>query len=518
MKRGLAVVLALLVVGATVATPVTAASGSSSPIFGPSVSEDMGLLGWSPSNDVVRYGAGQYPGWIVEYEDGRASDLQAWAESSDERTIRSQDTDGNAMLISAPPSDVITTSLLGSDSLRELSYVKHIGVNRKVGVDPLRPGDLKNSETWDKPSGHDFATFWGHSGALEADGAAWKSEINRSGLDDVRQSVDVDEVTETGAGVRYGILDTGLDYKDRLYGARVVAGKNTITNETLNITDPANATASDYEPVADGSDSNHGSWIATMIAGNGSRTNATGIAPDAELVPVKVLGDDGSGSTQDIAEGLEFACAEANVDIVHMSLGSPTPSERIEAEITECLEEEDVSAIVVAAGNSRLTYRYLASPGDAEGVVTVAATDTKALNNSESAYFSNVGPDPQTDKNPTVGTPGMQITAEVADGNVTLSGTSMAAPVTSGLLGLTLEAQPSLEGQPAELRQYLQDHSEGLAEAGETEVGAGRPSAKLLVDDVEPNQTQEEARNDDSKNRDKGNRAISGSFWAGFWG
>jgi subtilisin family serine protease len=160
-----------------------------------------------------------------------------------------------------------------------------------------------------------------------------------------------------------------------------------------------------------------------------------------------------------------------------------------------------------------MTYRYLASPAGQEPVVTVAATDARRLNESESAYFSNVGPDERTGKNPTVGAPGMSITARVADGNVTLSGTSMATPVVSGQIAVTLQAKPGLEGEPAKLKQYLEDHAEPLEQAGVTEVGAGRLDSELLVDDVEPDENQQDARNDPARQRDSANRALSTGFW-----
>jgi subtilisin family serine protease len=516
MTRVVSVLLALLLVSSTAIAPAAGAVDiqESSEIFGESVTSDMGVLGWSPSEDVVRYGSDRNPGWIVHYEDGHGADLEAWANGSTSREIRSHDNASNVMLISAPASDVGLKLLsFSGEHLRDLSYVETIGVNRRVSVDPILPTELKSSDAWSPPAGATLATAGGVYGSFDADGAAWSSEVNTSTMTEVRTTVGADQVAVDGTGVRVAVLDTGLDYDSDLYGTRVPTGKNTISNTTLNVTDLPNATAEDYAAVADGSDSNHGSWVATAIAGNGTGPNATGIAPNATLIPVKVLSDDGSGSTEDIAEGLEYACGEANADVVSMSLGAPFRSERLEGEIQECLENESVSAVVVAAGNSRLTYRYVASPGDADGVVTVAATDARHLNESESAYFSNVGPDPETSKNPTVGAPGMEITAEVADGNVTLSGTSMATPVVSGVAALTLDKHGDLQGQPKELRTQLSETAEPLPSAGTTEVGAGRISAVNAVDDADGNQSQQDARSVTAESRDSGNKALAGSFW-----
>jgi hypothetical protein len=523
MKRTLAsLALVFVMLTATIATPVAAAGGlSPSEKVGASVAEDMGLFtGWNPSEDVQRYGAEDLPGWLVQVDADAASKLETWTNQSEEREIRERGGDGEWLLVSAPPSHVLSGSLSallgGTESLQAKDYVETIGVNRRDSIDPITPTKLEDASAWERPSGLTWARLQG--GALEADGAAWSDEVNRSSIQDVREAVSDDEVTVEGEGIRVAILDTGLDYDSELHGDRVPMAYNAITDERVNVTDPANATASDYEIVADGSSSNHGSWIATMIAGDGAGPNATGIAPNATILPAKVLGDDGSGSTQDIAQGIEWAATEADADIISMSLGSAVPSERLEAEISEALENESVSAVVVAAGNSRLTYRYVASPGDHDPVVTVAATDAKALNDSESAYFSNVGPDPETGKNPTVGSPGMSITATVADGNQTLSGTSMATPVTSGQLAITLQAQPQLDDSPAELMQYLEDHSEPLEQAGVTEVGAGRPDSQRLVDDVEPDADQSEEGNIPAQQRDSANRSLSAGFWGSLLG
>ena len=512
------VLLAVVMVTATVATPVAAAPGSStSAKLGSSVAEDVGWLsGWDAPEDVQRYGAGDLPGWLVQVDAEGESKLEAWANGSEEREIRDAGADGRWFVVSAPPEQVLRVGLLsvltGEETLVAQDYVERVGVNRRTSIDPIRQPALADASEWETPDGYGWARLTS-GGSLSADGAAWSDEVNRSSVQDVRAAVDDDEVSLEGEDVRVAILDTGLDYSEGLHGDRVPMAYNAITGESVTINDTANATAADYELVADGASSNHGSWVATMIAGAGDGENATGIAPNATILPAKVLADDGSGTTADIAEGIEWAASEADADVISMSLGSAVPNERINEAIAEALENESVSAVVVAAGNSRMTVRYLASPAGQEPVVTVAATDTRALNESESAYFSNVGPDPQTAKNPTVGAPGMSITATVADGNVTLSGTSMATPVVSGLVAVTLQANPALEGNPAELQQYLEDHAEPLEQAGVTEVGAGRPDAGNLVNDVEPDQSQADARNDPAQQRDGANRALSAGFW-----
>jgi serine protease AprX len=118
-----------------------------------------------------------------------------------------------------------------------------------------------------------------------------------------------------------------------------------------------------------------------------------------------------------------------------------------------------------------------------------------------------------TDKKPTVGAPGMSVTAATAEGNITLSGTSMATPVVSGSVAKAIAANPSLKGSPADVRAHVKAHADRMENAGTTEVGAGRVNVKRLVENVEPDESQADARNDPAKNRDRANKAIAGSFW-----
>lgn len=513
MKRVLAIVLAVLVVtsASTIGVVAAAPSTSGDDVLADEVRANLGFFGsWSPSDDVVRYGSDGYAGWVVEYENGSESDLRAWTDASTERVIRSHDADSRTMVVSAPASSVLGGSLWSSP-LSEESYVEKIGVNRHVEVDPITPPEHKDKSEWSAPDGWRLATFNGWKGTFEADGAAWDDEVNQSSLADVRTATDVTNVSQNGSGLRVAVLDTGLDYSEDLYKDRVVAGKNVLTNETLNTSKSWQNRS--YDKVYDGSSSKHGSHVSTTIAGNGTGPNGTGVAPGADLVPVKVLGDDGSGTTEQIAQGLEFACGEANVDVVSMSLGSPLESVLIQNEIRECLQDDDVSAVVVAAGNNRMTTRYVQSPGDSRDVITVAASDASSLNSSESAYFSAVGPDPDTDVNPDVAAPGMKVTATVGSENRTLSGTSMATPVVSGHILLALEAQPDLVGNPVELETYLTDRADPMPESGVTEVGAGRVDAGNLVDDVQPANDQVDVQSEDADARDGGNEALSGSPW-----
>lgn len=278
--------------------------------------------------------------------------------------------------------------------------------------------------------------------------------------------------------------------------------------------------ASDFTAIADGN--GHGSWVASAIAGDTANDSYDGMAPAAQLYIAKALGSDGSGSTQDIIEAIEWA-NEKDVDILSMSLGAPVHSETLANELREYVKDGGVA--VVAVGNARQSVRWVASPADVEGVIGVAATNTAPVNESMSAYFSQVGPDPgltdgsngaTRDAMPFVAAPGMKITTKVVSpqGYVTKrthSGTSMATPIVAGSLALLLAEHPELKNNPGQVRARLANTSSPMPLAGETEVGHGMVNVTNLLTNTPPPMTQEEARNIDAQGRDSANRAIKGS-------
>lgn len=149
----------------------------------------------------------------------------------------------------------------------------------------------------------------------------------------------------TGEGITVAVLDTGVntdhvDLKDHLWdggSAYPNHGYNTLEN-SHDITD------------RDG----HGTHCAGTICGDGTSGTHSGMAPDATLMVVKILGDDGKGSIDAIISGVEFA-VEHGADVLSLSVGFAYPSNdasvyTIMRETFENTLEMDIVASV-AAGN-----------------------------------------------------------------------------------------------------------------------------------------------------------------------
>lgn len=149
----------------------------------------------------------------------------------------------------------------------------------------------------------------------------------------------------TGKGVLVSVLDTGVntehvDLKDHLWdGGEEYPnhGYNTLNN------------SHDVNDIF-----GHGTHCAGTICGDGTSGIKTGIAPEATLMCIKVLGDNGEGSIDAIVSGVEFS-VEHGADLLSLSLGSSFPNtytNEIYRSVFENLLEFDILA-VVAAGNDK---------------------------------------------------------------------------------------------------------------------------------------------------------------------
>ncbi|ELY97143.1 peptidase S8 and S53 subtilisin kexin sedolisin [Natrialba asiatica DSM 12278] len=280
---------------------------------------------------------------------------------------------------------------------------------------------------------------------------------------------------------------------------------------------------SDWSPVADGD--GHGSWCAAMIGAHPDNALYRGIAADApvDFYVAKALADDGSGSTQSIAEAIDWMDNQG-VDVINLSLGSQFYNEVIDDAIQSFLDNGG-SAVAVAAGNDRQVSRWINSPSDSANVVTVAATTNEAPEDASVGYFSNVGPsdgvsnlsDGKTrGETVDIAAPGIDIEAMYPSSTGipktrTLTGTSMATPAVTGAIALLLASEPSLKGDHEEIKTRLKETAEPIPAAGETEVGAGMPRVDRLLADDRDGPTQSEAVELPAATRDRANETMTGS-------
>ena len=451
--------------------------------------EFTGFLAGVPEDHVRTYGLDSNPGFIavLDSDDSDAfSKIQDWADDESRELVKEYP-DSDRALVAAPLHHIVSDGFAQSSNLLATrDYVESIAVDVEMQI-PEEPSPLREDGEVEHPDPF-FIDGFG-----SGDGVAYREDIDGGTLSDAREVIDADQVAEEGSDVTVAVLDDGVD--DTVFGDRLVL------NENLTDTDTPE------------SDSGHGTWVAEAIAGNPDDEELEGVAPSVDLQNIKVLTEDG-GSTADVAEGVRIAAREG-VDVINMSLGAPMHSPEVGQAMEEALEEHEVSAIVVAAGNSRQTTRWVNSPAsfahELDGVITVGATTVDGPEEAQSAYFSSVGKhDGYTDFSGgetrggtvTVGAPGTEIEAP----SDTLSGTSMAAPLVSGCLAIGVEVlSPTRE----EVEDLLEDSSEPAPSCGVTEIGWGLVNVENIVNGIETDEFQDEVRESGAESRDAANNRLS---------
>lgn len=502
--------------------------------------------GFSTSEGVVTHGSG-LPGWYVTYdtdENDSYANLEAWIDASDDRRELTHDADDGLVLVAAPGEHVYQAGTFGDvDGLAGKSYVESIEIEQRVElVEPVSPKTSDQVEQDNEPgktakalakmNGGDFGTS-----PDGKPGVAYDDDVNRTDMGDVKQAIDADSTSlpasADGSRVTAAYLDTGATVgtagttRGVVWGngtagstPRITHGKNFVANTTIN------RTSGNYSAIEDGN--GHGSYVAARSAGAaGGSERLRGPLYRSDVAIGKVLSDSGSGSIENIRRGLEWACGDVNADVVGMSLGSASYSAVLENEIESCVVDENVSAVVVAAGNERWTTgrNNIGSPADAQQAITVVATTTdENASDAEIAYFGNVGPDDGVKDGssahtrgtlPDVGSPGMKNTVYTIDQdgstkNVTLSGTSMSAPDGVSAAGLVVDEDPSLRGDHEAVRERLLETASPARHIGYTEIGHGRINVSNAITDTRPVDEQRDVRTSSARARDQANEALAG--------
>lgn len=311
-----------------------------------------------------------------------------------------------------------------------------------------------------------------HNGDVSAQAQTLPTGVNR---------IDAElNLTNKGSGIGVAVIDTGISLTHTDLGT-VISGKNCVQAKKRN------ANAND--------DNGHGTHVAGTVAARDNGFGVVGVAPLANLIAVKVLNSQGSGTWSSVICGIDWVTANAakyNIKVANMSLGGGGSSDNNCGNTNNdalhkaiCRSTAAGVTYVIAAGNSGSdagtsvpaayddTVITVSALADSDGLAGGLGSATGYGADDTFASFSNYGSVVD------VGAPGVNIYSTWLNGGYnTISGTSMASPHVAGAAALWIKSHPGSTW--SQVRDGLTTAGEVLG-AGHTDPSGRHPEPVVIA-------------------------------------
>ncbi len=260
----------------------------------------------------------------------------------------------------------------------------------------------------------------------------------------------------TGKNVTVALLDSGLAKHADITNERILDFQDFIHHKSI-----------PYD------DFSHGTHVTGILA-----SSRIGIAPECNIIPIKILDKNGDGSTDIFIEGIKWILYHQhiyNIRIVNISIGGNTlelkkRKNRLNLWVSRLWDAGLV--VCCSAGNNGPQPNSICAPGNCESVITVGAYDGRP--------FSSAGPISPYISKPEISAPGYHILSMQPNNHYsTKNGTSMSVPFISGACALLLQQFPYLSNH--QVKKYLIQAANPVPHLPLNQQGAGMVNLNRLL-------------------------------------
>jgi thermitase len=323
-------------------------------------------------------------------------------------------------------------------------------VKTDMKLDQLKSDDFVYAEenvtyTINKIKDADFEKQWGLENTGRNSGSIFFP--GKKGVD--IEALEAWNITKGSRDIKIAVIDTGVDYNHEDLKNNIMVNQAE-KNGVAGVDDDGNGLVDDiygYDFAngdADPMDGHgHGTHCAGVIGAEHNNIGIRGVMAKVQILPIKFLKDSGGGTLAGAVQSIDYAI-QRGVNIMSNSWGGGPFMQSLNDSIQAAHQAGIV--FIAAAGNSNSDNDTKATyPANYDNVISVGALDGKG----KRASFSNYGK-----KTVHVFAPGVKTYSTVQDNKYkNMSGTSMAAPHVSGIVGLLLSLESNLT--PSEVKDRL---------------------------------------------------------------